>query len=105
MADVLEIPTSPSPQRFQIQLAGVRRILTLRWCQAANCWALDIADQNGVPMLCGLLLVTGADLLGQFAYVGLAGHLLVQTDHNANAVPTYDNLGSAGHLYFIPDAA
>jgi hypothetical protein len=106
MAEIFEIPTEPAtPQKFSISLSGLTRQLTLTWCQPAGCWILDIADASAVPILSGIPLITGADLLAQFGYLGLGGAMLVQTDHNADAVPTFDNLGDTGHLFFMPTGA
>ena len=103
IAPVFEIPTLPAtPQKFSISLSGLSRQLRFTWCQAALCWIIDIADENGVPILAGVPIVTGADLLEQFAYLGIGGAMIAQTDHDADAVPTFDDLGLTGHLFFIP---
>lgn len=96
-----EIPLSPKPQVFSISLGGVTYKMTLRWNEPASSWMLDIGDETGALLVGSVPLVTGADLLAQYAYLGFAGKLIVQTDHDPNAVPTYDNLGTTGHLYFI----
>lgn len=74
--------------------------MSYKWNVPANCWVVDVADDNGVPILSGFSMVTGADLLQQFAYMGFAGQLIAQTDHDADAVPTFANLGVNGHLFF-----
>ena len=97
-----EIPLSPTPQTFNIALAGTTYQLTLRWNDAPQGgWALDIADDNGGPLLSGIPLVTGADLLAQYAYMGFSGKLIVQTDNDPAAAPTFNNLGQNSHLYFV----
>jgi hypothetical protein len=96
-----EIPLSAKPQAFSIALGGVTYKMTLRWNVPAAAWMLDIADATGNLMVGSIPLVTGVDLLGQYAYLGFTGQLVVQTDNDPDAVPTFDNLGSTGHLYFI----
>lgn len=96
-----EIPLSPQPQLFAIQLAGVTYYLTLRWNIFSAAWVLDIADQDRVAKLTGIPIITGIDLLGQYAYMNFGGLLIAQTDGDPDAVPTYDNLGSAGRVYFL----
>lgn len=96
-----EIPLSPEPQLFNIQLAGVTYYLTLRWNAESEAWNLDIAAQDRTPLLNGLLVVTGLDLLGQYAYLGFGGMLIVQTDADPDAVPTFENLGKEGHIFFV----
>lgn len=98
-----EIPLSSTPQKFDIQLAGVTYQMTLRWNVPSQVWVLDIADNNSVRILDGIPLVTGANLLGQYDYLGFGGALYAQTDHDINATPTFDNLGETSHLYFITD--
>jgi hypothetical protein len=97
-----EVPLVPSkPQKVTVSLAGVPYQLTVRWCAPAAAWMLDIADANDNPILSGCLVVTGADLLEQYGYLGIGGKLIAQTDHDLFAVPTFDNLGDTGHLYFV----
>lgn len=104
MSTVFEIPLSPTAQKFNIDLLDVNYELRVVWNPASACWVLDIADTNSVPIACGIALVTGADLMGQLAYLGLGGGLLVATDASLQAVPTYDNIGSSSHLFFVPEA-
>jgi len=75
-------------------------IVDLKWNTPASCWVADLANDDGVPVARGIPLVTGCDLLAQYGHLGLGGQMFVQTDHNADAVPTFSNLGSTGHLYF-----
>lgn len=110
-----EIPLSGAPQRFTIALPdetnapdGVNGYtLTFQYRdatadQGGGCgWTIDIADAAGNNLLCGVPLITGADLLGQFAYLDLGGHLAVTSDGEPDAVPTFDNLGSGSHLYWV----
>ena len=62
---------------------------------------MDVADQYGAPILCGIPLVTGADLLAQFEYLGFGGEMRVLTNGQAWAVPRYDNLGTDANLYWL----
>lgn len=96
-----EIPLSPEPQRFNVDLGGSTYRLRIMWCKECQCWTLDIYDAAGVELVLGVPLVTGLDLLRQFPHLGIPGALLVQTDFDANAVPTFDNLGTTGRLYFV----
>lgn len=102
---VFEIPLSPQAQKFNIQLGTVTYNLRLSWNDApTGGWVLDLLDVNDVPIICGIPLITGADLLEQYDYLNIGGSLEVQTDFDVNAVPTFQNLGIQSHLYFItPD--
>lgn len=96
-----EIPLSPEPQRFSVDLAGKAYRMRVLWCKESACWCLDMVDSDGIDVLLGIPMVTGLDLLRQHPHLGIPGGLLVQTDHDAEAVPTFDNLGVTGRLYFV----
>lgn len=97
-----EIPLIASNQAFTTTLAGTDYGMKLKWNGAANCWMLDISDATGKALVSGIPLITGADLLEQYRYLGIPGQLFVQTDNDTDAVPTKANLGTNGHLYFVP---
>lgn len=96
-----EIPLSPVPQSFTIDLGGTTYNLTVTYNGMSSTWVLDIADINGVPVLQGVPIVTGCDLLGQFGYLNFGGALVAQTDHDPDAIPTQANLGITGRLFFV----
>jgi hypothetical protein len=100
---VFEIPLVSVPQKFQIAIGGTNYQLGVWWCWPMECWMMDLilADTN-TQLLMGFPLVTGADLLQQYAYLGLPGQLIVQTDADVLAAPTFDNLGQLAHLYYVP---
>lgn len=95
-----EIPLSGKSQTMQITLLNVVYKLALQWRGMAG-WVMDIAKQDGTPMVQGIPLVTGVNLLEQYAYLGIGGALIVSTDGDPDALPTYDNLGTVSHLYFV----
>jgi hypothetical protein len=66
-------------------------------------WMLDIADTGETPILQGVPMVTGADLLAAYRYLAALppGQLGVATDGAPNAPPTFNNLGIASHLYYV----
>lgn len=97
---VYEIPLQAKNQRLSVTLRGVVYRLAVNWRNAAATWFLDIADGNGNPLLQGLALVSGCDLLHQHQEVGLGGQLVVALDAGTLA-PTFDNLGSAAHVLFV----
>ncbi len=90
------------PQTCTVVLGGVEYTLTLNYRNIPDGgWVLDIADSLSNPIVSGIPLVTGADLLGQYAYLGLGGGLWVQTLSDQDAPPTFDNLGGDGKLYWV----
>ena len=96
---IFEVPLNGQPQTLRITLGNVPYQLTVRWRNACG-WVLDIATVDGAPILQGVPLVTGADLLAQYRYLGIPGSLFVSTDADPDAPPAYTNLGTASHLYF-----
>jgi hypothetical protein len=96
-----EIPLLSAPQSLSISLAGVAYNLVVRWNDPAQAWVLDISDANNNLLIGGIAMTTGVDLLGQYQYLGFGGSLYVQSDFDTLAEPTYYNLGSTAHLYFV----
>ena len=96
-----EIPLSPNAQQFYIALGGVQYSITVRWCPPAGVWVMDLGLGDDTVLVTAIPLVTGVDLLKQYAYLGVAGSLYVQSDANLYATPDFTNLGVTGHLYFI----
>ena len=102
-----EIPLNNTPVRFGISLQDVRYQLTIRYRStgiAGGCgWTIDIADTYGAPLVSGIPMVTGADLLAQYEYLNFGGGLMVATDGDDKGahVPTFGNLGTSSHLYWV----
>jgi len=95
-----EVPLSGAPQSFSISIAGATYNLRLTYQNVADGgWVLDLSDSSGNAIVQGIPLVTGADLLAQYGYLGLGFSLVVNTDGDADAVPTFANLGTLSHLY------
>ena len=97
-----EIPLIPGPQVMRVTLGGAEYLLALRWRDAAmGGWVLDVADAGGTPMVAGIAMVTGADLLRQHAHLGFGGGLYLMGAPDADAVPGFDDLGTpAARLFF-----
>lgn len=96
-----EIPTSPDAQTFNISLAGVNYQCKLYWNTQSALWILDLSDTSGNAIICGIPLVANCDLLEPYGYLNFGGKLVAQTDGAPDDAPTYVNLGSLGHLYFV----
>lgn len=103
MSTVFGIPLQVgTPQTFSIALSGVTYQLTFLYRNNdLGGWTVDIADDRGNPIAQGIPLVTGADLLAQYKHLGFGGSLYVQTTSNPDAVPTFDNLGDDGQVYWV----
>lgn len=95
---VYEIPLTPAPQTFGITLGGIDYRLTLLYRDG---WTVDIADGGGNPLVGGIPLVTGADLLEQFRHLGFQGGLFVQGAAGPDALPTFEDLGFGSKVYWV----
>lgn len=98
---VFEIALRPQPQLITARFpSGASYILRLIYLFTPNdCWELDISDALNNPLVCGIPLVTGADLLAQYAYLGFGCKMYCATDGDRAAVPRFFNLGVGAHLY------
>jgi hypothetical protein len=101
MTIVYEIPLKPSPQSLAVVFpSGVPYILRLIYqFNQDDCWILDIQDAQGNPILSGVPLITGADLLAQYAYLGFGCKLFCSTDGERGEPPHWWNLGITAHLW------
>jgi len=123
MPTFFEIPTTATPQSFAITLAGVTYNMRLTYCEATagfpsivgqtsdsgslidannlSSWILDIADTNNTPIVSGIPLITGIDLLWQYVYLDIGGALIAMTDGEPAVPPPFDGMGTTGHLLFV----
>ncbi|MBR8471931.1 MULTISPECIES: phage baseplate plug family protein [Burkholderia] len=104
MTTYLEIPLTPDPQTFTMTLSGIDYQMTVQYREAGGTgWILDVADASGNALVSGIPLVTGTDLLGQYAYLGFGGRLWVQGAASPDDVPTFDDLGIGSHVFWVTD--
>ncbi|MBN3832966.1 hypothetical protein [Burkholderia sp. Ac-20344] len=104
MATYLKIPLTADPQTFRITLSGIDYQMKVQYRDAGGTgWILDVADASGNPLVSGIPLVTGTDLLGQYSYLGFGGRLWVQGSADPDDVPTFDDLGIGSHLFWVTD--
>jgi hypothetical protein len=107
MATINEIPTEAGqPFSENVTWDGIAYALQFHWNSVCQCWMLDIADTAGVPLLTGLALVTGCDVLEQFSYLPLGAHTAITVvtigpGVSPDTVPSFDNLGTDGHVYLV----
>lgn len=99
-----ELPFTAQPQYVSFRLAGVLYRFKLGWNTWLECWIVDVLTPSGRPIVEGIPLVMGCNLLEQFEYLGLGGQLFGLSDHGpAEVVPDFYDLGVNGHVYFFPD--
>ncbi len=105
--DTFLVPLQNLPQNFEISLAGVNYTLVSKWNDSnEGGWVLDIFDAvTNLPIVANIPLITGTNCLDGLDYLGLNGELIVYTDGDETAVPTFENLGVESNLYFLTDVA
>lgn len=96
------IPLTPVPQTFNISLGGKEYRLTVRWNDADEAgWFLDIATTDkGEAILAGVPIITGADLLVPYEYLGFGGGLICHSEAS-DAAPSFEKLGIENELLFV----
>lgn len=95
-----EIPLSPDNQQFNISLADTTYRMRLMWRDDAG-WVMDMQDSGGNPMISGIPLVTGIDLLAQYSFMGFGFGIYAMCDDVTQEYPTKIDLGNGSHLYFV----
>lgn len=98
---IFEVPLTATPQLFLISLVGKQYYFRVWWNDAISTWILDILLSDKTPLINGIPLITGTDLLGQYEYLGIGGGLFVCSDtESPDDLPTFQNLGIDSKLYF-----
>jgi hypothetical protein len=101
MSNFYQIPLIASQQSFTITLNGVAYSMRLIFCDDPTAgWILDIGDSNGLPILCGIPLKIGINLLQQYSYLGLGGGLMAVLSGD-NLSIGYTDLSVNAQLYFV----
>lgn len=100
------IPLNGTAETFGIMLSNVSYGFTVMYrddpCGMGG-WFIDIADNQGNPLVQGIPLVAGVDLLAQYGYLNFGGELWIDTAQNHDATPTFTNLGTDCQLYwYVP---
>jgi hypothetical protein len=100
MADY-EIPfKNQAAQKFQIAINGTLYGLSFYWIDAPDGgWIMDIYDGAWEPIVEGIPLVTGSDLLAQYGYLAFGFKMYVVSDGAPYIPPTWQSLGQRSHLY------
>ena len=94
-----EIPLTNSSQTLKTQINGITYCLTIIWRDPFG-YFLDIADSGGNPLVSGIPLVSGANLLTQYTHL-FDYALVMLSDRQINGVPTNINLGTDTHLCVV----
>jgi len=97
---IARIPLTPDNQRFNTVINGTNYTIRLLWRDDSG-WVMDLMDSGGQPIAIGIPLVTGANLLGQYAHLGLGFGLVILCDDPNQDYPTKLDLGIKSHLLSV----
>jgi hypothetical protein len=102
MSTIFQSPLQNAAQIFTITLSGTTYTFTIQYRNISQGgWVMDIGDVNNNPIVQGIPLVTGVNLLDKYQYLGFVGGIYVQTTTDPDAVPTFTNLGIDGQMYYV----
>lgn len=103
MATYYCIPlTKQGGRTLSTSLGDVAVYITTKWNSIASAWVIDIYDANNLPMIEGVMLVSGVDLLKPYTDLkALIGGLKV-IELNPGDYETLDYLGSQVQLQWFP---
>lgn len=95
------IPTSPAQQIFDIDLQNKTYTFRLLYNKFMETWTFDLYDENKNPLVMGAPLVTGVNLLDQYAYLGIKGQVVIYTEGDRDRLPSIDGLGVDTNIFFV----
>lgn len=98
--------TDRTAMRFRSRLESVTIALRLNFNSRARTWTLDIEASDGAPIVRGLRLVEGVDLLAPFRYDDRLppGQLFVRDTSGAHRDPGRDDLRADVRMIYRPIA-
>ncbi|MBS0893952.1 hypothetical protein JK211_07880 [Tatumella sp. JGM130] len=99
-SSVSRLPLTTENQEFDSSISGVTYKFRLLW--RGEFWTLDMMDSSGDAIINGIPLVTGVDLLGQYAHLSL-GFSLYVINSTGDDDPTDTTLGVTSNLYIVTE--
>jgi hypothetical protein len=102
--EFFRIPLLNKPQSSEITLSGVDYIIINRWSSGMEVWTFSLQSIETEKILINdMPLITGANLLEQWEYLGIPGILICYTAGDQGEPPTFENLGTDANLFYITD--
>jgi hypothetical protein len=98
----IEIPLTPEPQIFSIQFGQKSYRLRFAYANVVDGgWFLDVFDDDNNPLVCGIPLITGLDLLAPYYYLEIPAMLILVNKTKPFQVPAFEELGTVARLYAV----
>lgn len=87
--------------QFRISLDGVVYTLAFRLNSRMNRWFMDVKDSDDLPLIMGVALLQGTDLIERFKAAALpAGHFIIFNIENETLEAGADDLGANSLLLY-----
>lgn len=97
---IREIPLLPSSQNLTINVGNTNYMLDIIW--KSDTYIMNIKTGKGEPIINGIPLLTGLDLLEQFKYFGIVGEwVMLPVIPYEEAV--YETLGFSSHFCVVQE--
>jgi hypothetical protein len=93
---IKQLQTIQGSQTFNTSIKGVNYNFSIIWRGTQYC--LNLLDTNKNPIITGIALVPGMDLLGPYQYLNLGFGLSVSTTSDPTHEMTYTDLGSISQI-------
>lgn len=99
---IFEIPLTPQNRTFSVTIKEETYLFTIRWAgKEMTGWFLDIGYDEDTPIVMGIPLVTGVDLLKQYHHL-VPFPLFLWADYTT-LPPAFNALGYVVKLYFATE--
>jgi len=98
--DIIPVTNEPS-SRFNISLEDGDFDVRLNFNGTTATWSMDLSN-NGVPIISGLTLVTGTDIVRGYN-LNIGSWVMIDLT-NSGIDPDINNLGVQLILYYIPES-
>lgn len=96
-----QIPVIPAAQTLRAQLGQSYYRLAFAFIdEPEGGWTLDIADDEGAPLVQGIPVLPYQDLLEPYAYLGIGAQLIVYTPGAPQQKPTFAGFGTDSVVLF-----
>ena len=92
-------------QTYSVTIPGENRnitfIVTQSWNAQANYWVMGIYDKTVAPIVLGIPMLCGHDLLGQYAYLDIGSLYVENIGDPSIEEPDSENIGQNFELRWV----
>lgn len=101
---IIPIPSDNAQFSLTVDLDDVVYLLTFTFNTRCQAWYMDVALQNGTPLLCGRKIIPGVDLTGQHKDPRLPkGRIFALADKDSEVRMTRSELGGRVNIWYVDE--